>query len=96
MNMGENAILGLWPWLLLLGLMYFLLIRPQQKRERDRQKMLGELRVGDAVVTIGGIYGVITALREDEIHLEVADGLTITMTRGAVAGPQRQEKEQDA
>ncbi len=77
--------IGLWPWLLLLGLIYFMMIRPQQKREKERREMLSSLRVGDEVVTIGGIHGRITALREDVITIEVADEMEMKFSKMAVA-----------
>ncbi len=91
---GDTGILmAIWPWLLILGLMYLLFIRPQQKRDRERREMLEALRVGDRVVTIGGIYGIITALRERNLELEVTENMTLTMSREAVAGPQPELEE---
>ncbi|MFW5896964.1 MAG: preprotein translocase subunit YajC [Bacillota bacterium] len=80
-----NVLLSLWPWLLLLGLIYFMMIRPQQKREKERREMLSSLRVGDDVVTIGGLHGRITALRENIINLEIAEDLEVTFSKMAVA-----------
>lgn len=88
MNGDAGILTVIWPWLLILGLMYLLFIRPQQKRDRERREMLEAMRVGDRVVTIGGIYGIITALRERNLELEVAEDVTLTMSREAVAGPQ--------
>ncbi len=91
---GGNVLIGLWPWLLLLGLIYFMMIRPQQKRDRERREMLSALRVGDDVVTIGGLHGRITALREDIINLEVSDDLQLTFSRMAVASKQTEREEE--
>ena len=91
---GGNILIGLWPWLLLLGLIYFMMIRPQQKRDRERREMLSSLRVGDDVVTIGGLHGRVTALREDIINLEVSDDLQLTFSRMAVASKQAQRDEE--
>lgn len=88
MNGDTGILMAIWPWLLILGLMYLLFIRPQQKRDRERREMLEALTVGDRVVTIGGIYGIITVLREGNLELEVAEDVTLTMSREAVAGPQ--------
>ena len=88
MNGDAGILMAIWPWLLILGLMYVLFIRPQQKRDRERREMLEALRVGDRVVTIGGIYGIIMALRERNLELEVGEDVTLTMSREAVAGPQ--------
>ncbi len=88
--MDGNLLLGLWPWVLLLGFMYLLLIRPQQKREKERKEMLSRLKVGDAVVTIGGIHGSIRALRDEQVHLEIADDITIIVSKMAIAGSQQE------
>lgn len=55
---------------------YFLLIRPQKKKESDRKKMIDELKKGDKVITIGGIYGTVTAVKEEQkiVVLKIADG----------------------
>lgn len=77
------------PLLLMAGGLYFLMIRPQQKRQRAQREMVQELGVGDEVVTIGGIYGTIRAIDEetDDVILEVGPGLTLRMLRGAIARP---------
>ncbi len=91
-----NPILGFLPWLVILGLIYFMMIRPQQQRDRERQEMLDQLSTGDEVVTIGGIHGTIRALREEEVTLEVADDILLTMNKNAVAGLQSEyEAEQN-
>jgi len=71
-----------------------MMIRPQQKRDRERREMLSALRVGDNVVTIGGLHGRITALREDIINLEVSDDLQLTFSRMAVASKQTEREEE--
>ncbi|MFO7941877.1 MAG: preprotein translocase subunit YajC [Bacillota bacterium] len=96
MDNTGNFLLGLWPWLLLLGLIYFMMIRPQQKREKERQEMLSSLRVGDEVVTIGGLHGTITALRENIIHLEIAEDLEVTFSKMAVASKLEDEFSESA
>jgi len=90
-----NPIMGFLPWLVILGLIYFLMIRPQQKRDQERQQMLEELTVGYEVVTIGGIHGTIKALREEELTLEVADNILLTMNKNAIAGLQSEYNEQE-
>ncbi|MDI6689439.1 MAG: preprotein translocase subunit YajC [Actinomycetota bacterium] len=72
-------------WLvLLLAIFYFLLIRPQQQRARRHQKLISELRVGDKVVTIGGIHGVIKSLTENTVSLKIAENIKITVDRKAI------------
>lgn len=64
---------------------YFLLIRPQMRRQKEQQALIKSLAVGDRVVTVGGLYGRITALGEDTADLEISDGVVVTYARSAVA-----------
>lgn len=76
------------PFALLFVLFYFLIIRPQQKRGRQRQQMLKELKRGDHVVTNGGLFATITEMGaedDDPITLEIAKGVTVKAARSAVA-----------
>jgi preprotein translocase subunit YajC len=77
------------------AIFYFLVIRPQQKRQRkvqqDREAMLGALKTGDKVVTSGGIYGTIVAVRDDTVTLRIAEKVNIEVLRSAVAGLQSSE-----
>ncbi len=70
---------------LMFGLFYFLMIRPQRKRQKEHQKLVEELKRGDRVITAGGIYGVIESLSEDSIVVKVESGATIRVARGSVA-----------
>ncbi len=72
------------PLILLFGIFYFLLIRPQQKQQKKRQEMIRNLSKGDRVVTIGGIHGVIKEIDETVISLRVADNLNLKFARAAV------------
>lgn len=65
-------------------LFYFLLIRPQQKRQKQHREMVGNLKKGDEVVTVGGTLGKITDLGENFVSLEVADGVEVKVQRHAV------------
>jgi preprotein translocase subunit YajC len=69
---------------LLLILMYVLLIRPQQQRVRQQQALLKSIDVGDEVVTVSGIVGIVEAIEDDRVHIEVAPGVTIAMLRQAL------------
>jgi preprotein translocase subunit YajC len=70
--------------LIFLGLMWVLLVRPQQQRVRRQQELVASLAVGDEVITAGGILGRIVGLDEDEVHLEVAPGVVMRFVRIAV------------
>ena len=65
-------------------IMYMLLIRPQQKRVREQQALQRAVDVGDEIITTSGIYGVITAMDDEDMWIEVADGVEFRMARGAV------------
>ena len=69
---------------LMFAIFYFLLIRPQQKRNKERNQMLQALQRGDHVVTIGGIHGTIVELTEDKVTLKVAENVRMTFERQAV------------
>lgn len=70
---------------LLFGAMYFFLIRPQQKRRREVEAMQRSVGVGDRVVTIGGLYGVVLEMDDESVLLEVAPGITNEYVRGAIS-----------
>jgi preprotein translocase subunit YajC len=75
------------PMVLILVMMYFLLIRPQQKRMREHQDLVKNLRRGDTVVTSGGLVGKVTKVVDDEqIEVEIADGVRVRQVRSMVTG----------
>ncbi len=73
------------PLLLLFVVFYFLMIRPQQKRQREHQEMIARLKKGDQVVTGGGLIGTIVSLTDREAQIEVADKVKVTVLRHQVA-----------
>jgi len=73
------------PLLLLPVIFYFLLIRPQQKKQRAQQALLNEIGEGDEVMTTAGIYGFVNAIDGDMVWLEIAEGVEIRILRGAIA-----------
>lgn len=70
----------------MLAIFYFLLIRPQQKKQKEHKAMLSSLQKGDVIFTAGGIHGKITGLTDNTITLEVADRVRIKINRSAVGG----------
>jgi preprotein translocase subunit YajC len=90
---GTNPILALLPYLLVVGVFYFVLIRPMRSRQQKVQVFLDGLKVGDRVVTSGGIYGSITRIEKekDKLQLEIAEKVRIFVSRNAVVGYQDQE-----
>lgn len=74
------------PLILIFGIMYFLLIRPQQKKLKDHQAMVKALRRGDQVVTQGGIVGKVVKVRDDgELEVEIADGVKVRVIQSTIA-----------
>jgi preprotein translocase subunit YajC len=71
--------------ILLLGVMYFLMIRPQMKRQKEHRAMLEKLAKGDEVLTNGGIAGTVTDIGENFITVEIADNVRIRVQKGAIA-----------
>jgi preprotein translocase subunit YajC len=70
---------------LMVAIFYFLLIRPQQRRVRQQRELVNSLQIGDEVITIGGMFGTIRRMDEDEVTLEISPGTTIRMVKSAVA-----------
>jgi preprotein translocase subunit YajC len=79
---------SLWPMLIFLvvifAMFYFVMIRPQRKRQKEQQAMMAGLQKGDKVMTIGGIYGTIESLSDESLVLKVEGGTTIRVARSAV------------
>jgi preprotein translocase subunit YajC len=72
------------PMLLIFGIFYFMLIRPQQRKEKERRKMVEETKSGDRVMFSGGILGTITNVKEQTFIVKIADNVKIEVARGAV------------
>jgi len=71
--------------LLIFGMFYFLMIRPQRKRQKEHQQLIEELNRGDRVVTAGGIYGVIETISEDNVVIKVESGATMRVAKNSVS-----------
>jgi len=72
------------PLILLFGIFYFLLIRPQQKRQKDHKALLANLRKGDQVITAGGLYGRITGLTDTVATLEITEKVRVKVARSQI------------
>lgn len=84
---GSMSPLGsmLFPLILMFVIFYFLLIRPQTKKQRQHQEMLKNLKKGDKVITNGGLYGIVVKVSDKDVVLEVADKVNLRFTLGAIA-----------
>ena len=74
-----------WPILLMVVIFYFLLWRPQKKQQKERVSLLGSLKKGQKIVTIGGIYGEIVELDDEKVKVQVSEKVELTFARTAVA-----------
>lgn len=88
---GAGGFGFLLPMILIFGVFYLLLIRPQQKKQRQLQETISQLKAGDKVVTTGGIVGVITAVRDTSFLIRSADKTILEIARSAVAGVDAEE-----
>lgn len=78
---GAGMLMSMAPMLAIFGIMYFLLIRPQQKSNQQRQKMIAELKRGDRVLTSGGLYGTINNIRGEILDVKLGDNLKVELSR---------------
>jgi preprotein translocase subunit YajC len=79
-----QSLMNLLPLILMFVIFYFLLIRPQQKRQRAIQQMQANLKKGDKIITIGGLHGIIDSVDEDKVVIRAGDGSRLTYDRSAV------------
>src|SRR3978361_1059096 len=84
-----GGIMQIAPLILIFGVFYLLVIRPQSKKAKVHQQMLSELKKGDDVITQGGIIGRITGIKDDEVTLQVQEGVRLRILRSAVTGPRK-------
>ena len=85
--MDNEAMAGILSWapiLFMLLIFYFLLYRPQKRARQERDEMLGSLKIGVEIVTIGGIYGTISELNEEFVKLKIADNVEIKISKNAI------------
>jgi len=78
------------PLVLVLGIFYFIILRPMRQKQQKVQEFLSSLKVGDRVITTGGIYGQVTRLGETSVQLQIADKIRIEVARAAIGGYQGQ------
>ena len=85
---GAGQMLNFLPLVLVFAVFYFLLIRPQQKKAKEHQQMLGRLKRNDEVMTSGGIYGSIAGFRGDIVQVQIASQVKVDIARSAITGVQ--------
>jgi preprotein translocase subunit YajC len=84
------------PFALIIGIFYFLIIRPQNKKQKETQRMLSALKKGDKVVTIGGIHGVIQSVKESSVVLKVDENTKMELSRSAISSVVAEGKSEQA
>lgn len=89
---GAGGLIQLMPILLIILVFYFLIIRPQQKRQRQLQDTIANLKIGDRIVTTGGVIGVITTVRDTSFLIRSADKTIMEIARTAIAGVDEEGK----
>ena len=89
---GPNSMMTLLPFILIFVIMYFMVIRPQQKKTKEHQELLNKLKKNDEVMISGGIYGKVVALAENVVTLEVAPNVRIRVHRPQISAVVTGEK----
>ena len=80
-----EVLVSLIPWILIFGVFWFFLIRPQKKQQKEHQQMLEDLEVGDKVVTAGGIKGKILKIREESVKLRISTDVDIDLMKNSIS-----------
>jgi preprotein translocase subunit YajC len=76
-------------------LLYLLFVRPQKRRQNEQQQMTNDIRLGDEVLTVGGIYGTVTQVEDDQVTVEIAPKTEVRVARRAIAGVTREPEEDE-
>lgn len=87
-----NMLMQLLPFILLMVGFWFLLIQPQRKKQKEHQKMITELKPGDAVITAGGLCGTITHVKKDRFQVKVDDNTRVDVLKGSITARDTAEK----
>ena len=93
---GANPLVQFIPFALVLAIFYFIILLPMKKRQKKVQEFLGSLKVGDRVITSGGLYGSITKISDQSLQLQVAQNVRLEVARTAIVGYQGQPPVVDA
>jgi len=86
---GENGkgggMMSFLPIILIFAILYFVMIRPQQRRQKEHKKLISEVQKGDKVVTSGGIYGVVSNIKEESVIVKAADNVKLEVARSSIS-----------
>jgi len=92
-SVPQNTIVTFLPFVVILVIFYFLLIRPGTTRQKKLQQMIDNLKVGDKIVTVSGIYGTVMNLKNDRITVRIAENVKVEMSKNSVTALQIPEEE---
>ncbi|GAF03053.1 preprotein translocase subunit YajC [Saccharicrinis fermentans] len=81
---GQNMLTSILPFVLIIVVFYFFMIRPQMKRQKELKKYREELKKGDKVITTGGIYGKVSEIKEGYVNVEIANGVAVRIDKSAI------------
>jgi len=90
MSDGANPLLQVVPFVLILGIFYFIILMPARRKQQKVQEFLDSLKVNDKIVTTGGIYGQIVKIDEQKVQLQIAEKVRIEIARASIGGYQGQ------
>jgi preprotein translocase subunit YajC len=83
---GWEGMMGIMPMMLIMfAVIYFLMIRPEQKKQKSRQKMMSELKKGDKILTIGGVIGIVGNVKDGTVMVKIAENTVVEVRKGAIA-----------
>ena len=89
-----SSLFSFLPLVAIIAIFYFLILRPQNRKQKETQRMLSALKKGDRVVTIGGIHGVIQSLKENTVIVKVDENVKLELNRSAISGVSSQAREE--
>ena len=87
---GASPLVSFIPFVLVLGIFYFVILMPMKERQKKVDEILAALKSGDRVVTTGGLYGTVAKLEDQSVHLQIAPNVRVEVARSAIAGYQGQ------
>ncbi|MDR0785136.1 MAG: preprotein translocase subunit YajC [Treponema sp.] len=92
---GGNPLVSFVPFILIIAIFYFLIIRPQNKKQKETQKMLDSLKKGDKIVTIGGVHGTIQNVKDKSVIVKIDDNVKVEFSRSAISSVETPAKDKD-
>lgn len=88
-----NPLAAFMPLIIIFIIFYLLLIKPQQKKQKELQKMLSEVQKGDKIITTGGIHGIVANVKDDIVSVKIAENVKIDVSRGCIATIKKEKAE---